>query len=65
MDKCKEKDFLTAEEVMEILRVKKSACYNLLGSPDCPFPVVKIGRLIRVPSNAFFNWYNCFNDVQA
>ena len=60
-----EKDFLTVKEVMQILRMKKTACYNLLGSPDCPFQVVRFGKLIRVPLNSFSKWYGSLEERKS
>nr|WP_308626156.1 helix-turn-helix domain-containing protein [uncultured Eisenbergiella sp.] len=60
MSDYREKDFLTVEEVAGILRIGKSKCYDLVKSPDCPFRVLPVGRLIRVPANNFFNWYDSF-----
>lgn len=58
MSDYREKDFLTVVEVAEILRIGKSKCYDLANSPDCPFNVVKFDRLIRIPTNNFFRWYD-------
>lgn len=43
-------DFLTAAEAMEVLRVRRSAFYRAVEAGD--IPVVRIGRLIRVPRAA-------------
>lgn len=58
MTDYREKDFLTVEEVAGILRIGKSSCYKLVKSPDCPFRVLFLERLIRIPANNFFNWYD-------
>jgi excisionase family DNA binding protein len=43
-------EFLTAAEAMEVLRVRRSAFYRAVEAGD--IPVVRIGRLIRVPRAA-------------
>lgn len=58
----REKDFLLVDEVKDILRIGKSQCYDLVNSPDCPFNVVRIGKLIRIPSNNFFKWYDSLEE---
>lgn len=58
MENYKEHDFLTATEVADILRMSKSKCYDLINSPDCPFNVVPLGRLKRIPANNFWKWYD-------
>lgn len=60
MSDYREKDFLTVEEVAGILRIGKSKCYQLVKSPDCPFRVLPLQRLIRIPANNFFKWYDGF-----
>lgn len=50
--------FLSVAEVSEIMGIGKSKCYDYVNSPDCPFSVVRIGRLKRIPSNSFFRWYD-------
>ena len=46
-DMHREKDFLLVDEVKDILRISKSQCYDLVNSPDCPFNVIRIGKLIQ------------------
>ena len=58
METYKEKNFLTAAEVAEILRIGKSKCYEFLHDTDCPFSVVRMGKVVRVPSNSFYKWYD-------
>lgn len=64
MLESREKDFLTVVEVAEILRIGKSKCYDLVNSPDCPFNVVKLGRVTRIPSNNFDRWYDSLQEKQ-
>ena len=54
----REQLFLTVYEVAEVMNMGKSKCYDYINSPDCPFSVVKVGRLKRIPSNSFFEWYD-------
>ena len=62
MNMHREKDFLLVDEVKDILRMSRSKCYDLVNSPDCPFNVVRMGKLIRIPSNNFFKWYDSLEE---
>lgn len=64
MENYREHDFLTVVEVAGILRMGKSKCYDLANSPDCPFNVIKLGRLTRIPSNNFYLWYDGLAEKQ-
>jgi excisionase family DNA binding protein len=44
----------TVQEVMTILRLGRSAAYNLVHSKA--FPVVRIGHLLRIPKSSFNEW---------
>jgi excisionase family DNA binding protein len=50
------KSILTVEDIAHILKIGKSKAYNLLKSEG--FPVIKIGRQLRVSSTAFQDWIN-------
>ena len=54
----REQLFLTVYEEAEVMNMGKSKCYDYINSPDCPFSVVKVGMLKRIPSNSFFQWYD-------
>jgi len=47
-------EFLTIEEVQQILRIGKNSAYDLCKRED--FPCVKIGRSYRVPKKDFEEW---------
>lgn len=47
-------EFLTIEEVQQILRIGKNSAYDLCKRED--FPCVKIGRSYRVPKKEFEEW---------
>lgn len=51
----REQLFLTVYEVAEIMNMGKSKCYDYINSPDCPFSVVKIGRLKEYHQTASLN----------
>lgn len=61
----REHEFLTVYEVADILRMGKSKCYDLVNSPGCPFKVLKIGRLTRVPANSFYKWYDSLAEKEG
>ncbi len=44
----------TVDDIKAILRISRASAYQLVNDP--PFPVVKIGRSIRIPKEAFDNW---------
>ena len=50
--------FLIPSEVSTLLRVGDNKGYALLKDPACPFPVVRSGRRILIPSRQFFAWYD-------
>lgn len=57
--------FLSVAEVSDIMGMGKSKCYEYINSPDCPFNVVKIGRLKKIPSNSFFRWYDSLAEKET
>lgn len=50
------KMFLTPEDIKEILRMGRSATYNYLNKCE-DFAVIRVGTLIRVQANSFWEWY--------
>ena len=55
LEKYKDKDFLTIEEVQTILRIGRDKARNLAKTAD--FPAIKIGASIRIPKDEFTSWY--------
>ncbi len=51
---CGKTQLLTAAEVAERLRIGRQSVYQLCRKPG--FPVVRIGGLIRVPTEALERW---------
>jgi excisionase family DNA binding protein len=47
---------LTVPEIAKILGVGKANAYNLVKQDV--FPVIKIGRQLKVPKQAFYRWFN-------
>lgn len=45
---------LTVEDIAKFLSIGKTKAYELVKTPG--FPKIKIGRQIRVPSEAFHLW---------
>jgi excisionase family DNA binding protein len=43
---------LTVEEAATLLGLSRAHIYNLVAANATPFPVIKIGRSIRIPTNA-------------
>lgn len=46
--------FLTVGEVAALLRIGRSKAYELCRQPG--FPAVRVGRVIRIPREAFLAW---------
>ncbi len=44
----------TVKEIQEMLNISRSSAYFLVSDP--PFPVLKIGKSIRVSKEVFDNW---------
>lgn len=53
MDK-KEPQAYTAKDVQAILGLSRTAAYKLIS--DAPFPVIRIGRIIRISKKVFDAW---------
>lgn len=47
---------LTPAEAAEALQVSKGAIYDLCRTPD--FPVIRLGRSIRIPRDRLREWVN-------
>jgi excisionase family DNA binding protein len=45
---------LTVEEMAEVLRIGRSSAYELCRQNE--FPVIRIGRSIRIPRKALLDW---------
>lgn len=51
----RDKLFLTADDMQEILDVGENKTYEFLH--DAPFRVVRIGQKLRIPAVGFWKWY--------
>lgn len=47
-------EFLTLPEVARLLKISRSKAYSLIHEKD--FPILKIGKCIRVPKKDLLNW---------
>jgi excisionase family DNA binding protein len=56
-------DMLTPEDIQEYLRIGRTKTYELLKAK--PFPVLEIGRSLRIPKEAFINWVKESKAVQV
>ncbi len=45
---------LTVKELDEVLRIGRSSAYELCRQNE--FPVIRIGKTIRIPRKALFDW---------
>ena len=50
-----EKSVLTVEEMGKVLSLSRSKAYELIHSKEGP-PVIRIGRVIRVPMDGLRGW---------
>lgn len=57
MEEVKEPKFFNVPEISNMLGISRAEGYKFVQSPDCPFLVLRIGRLLIIPANNFFNWY--------
>lgn len=56
MEKDSQGAVLTVKEIQNILRLSKNKTYELLADSNCPFRVIKIGHVYRVPADTFWSW---------
>lgn len=47
-------EYLTVEDVAEILKIGKKKAYKLVGQAD--FPKIKLGHTYRIPKSKFFEF---------
>lgn len=51
-----EKELITVPEMARILKISRSKAYTLIKEKG--FPIVKIGRCIRISKTSVFKWLN-------
>lgn len=49
-------DLITVSEMANILKISRSKAYNLIKQVD--FPIIKIGKCVRISKSAMFQWLN-------
>lgn len=56
---------LTINDIQKYLKISRSKAYDLIKSPD--FPIIRIGKCIRVNKNELDNWLHNYkkNDIFA
>jgi len=54
-------EFLTIEEIGNLLRISRSKTYSLIKEKD--FPITKIGRCIRVEKSSLLSWLHRNQDM--
>ena len=54
MNNVKTHELLTINEVANILKISRSKAYSLIHEKD--FPIIKIGKCIRVNKVELFKW---------
>lgn len=58
--KYKDALFLTPKDIKNIMGIGETKVYEYL--QDAPFRVERIGKLYRVHSRSFWNWYDIENE---
>ena len=54
-------EFITVIEMAQILKISRSKAYELIKIKD--FPIIKIGKNIRIEKNKFLNWLHNTKNV--
>lgn len=56
---------LTVNDIQKYLKISRSKAYALIKSPN--FPIIRIGKCIRVDKNELDNWLHNYqkNDIFA
>lgn len=49
-------DILTVEEMAKLLKISRSKAYSL--TKEEGFPIIKIGKSIRILKNELYKWLN-------
>jgi len=49
-----EKEYLTVKDIQTLLQLSRSKAYSLVNSKV--FPILKIGKVIRIPKKTFDEW---------
>lgn len=52
----KENDLITVPEMAEMLKISRSKAYSLIKNID--FPIIRIGKCIRISKKAMLQWLN-------
>lgn len=51
-----ENNLITVMEMAEILKISRSKAYSLI--KQVGFPIVRIGKCVRIPKNEMLQWLN-------
>ena len=54
-------ELLTVEEMGKLLRISRSKAYSLIQEKD--FPIIKIGRCVRIEKNLLLSWLHNHNVI--
>lgn len=49
-------EVMTIKDVQEFLKISKNTAYDLIKREE--FPVVRLGRLLRINREKFFEWFD-------
>ncbi len=49
-------DLITVSEMAKILKISRSKAYSLIKQVD--FPIIRIGKCVRISKNAMLQWLN-------
>lgn len=51
-----ENELITVPEMAKILKISRSKAYDLIKQKD--FPIIRIGKCVRIKKNAILSWLN-------
>ena len=54
----RDKEFITVEQLAEVMNISKSYAYMFMKREDLPFTYLQLGRRMIIPTNSFYSWYD-------
>lgn len=56
-----ENNLLTVVEMAELLKISRSKAYSLI--KEKTFPIIKIGKCVRIDKNKLLNWLHNYKSM--
>lgn len=54
----RDREFMTVEQLAEVMHISKSYAYMFVKSKELPFVCIHLGRRVVIPTNSFYSWYD-------